>query len=253
MLFYVRFCVCIVVALLTESLLLAHHAEPISTEFALPFEPGAGNQKVGYEYERQSAGVTAHTIPDLELEVGLGQRWQVNTSFPLVRTKEGPEEPSILAGGKLELGMRYLLLGGAKDNYAVSFQGTVEAPTGNRRLFGNTPELSPGLFIDRYVGQRLRLHSNLSWRTTVGRADDPERVFEYRHALVWFAAKRWIPVVEFLGATSTRDGETEFGVQPEIIFDVSPHVELKVGTPLGVTSHTPRIGVRAQCAFLWGR
>lgn len=232
--------------------LWAHHAEPVSTEFARPFTRGAGNQKLVYEYEREGEGASAHTIPELELELGVGRRWQLNFGFPLVRIKEGPDDPATVAGGKLELGMRYLLLGGAEREYAVSFQGTVEAPTGNRQLFGRTPELTPGLFAERYFGQHLRLHSNLSWRTTVGRIDEPERVFEYRNAIVWLASYRWIPVIEFLGATSTRTGETEFAIQPEMIFYTGPHLELKVGVPFGLTSQTPGIGVRAQISILWG-
>ncbi len=233
--------------------LLAHHAEPISTEFARPFRPGAGNLKLVYEYEREPDGARAHTIPEFELELGAGSRWQLNFGFPLVRVKEGPDEPAALAGGKLELGFRYLLLGSDGPDWAVSFQGTLEAPTGNRQLFGRSTEISPGLFAERYLSPHLRLHANLSWRTTLGQTDDPERVLDYRSALVWFASHRWIPVIEFLGATSTRSGETEFAIQPELILYAGPHLELKLGAPLGLTSNTPDIGLRAQISILWGQ
>ena len=250
--FYRTLCIRALIVLLFSSPLSAHRAEPISTEFALPFGPGSGNLKIIYEYEREGLGASRQALPELELEFGGGQRWQLNLGFPLIRLKEGRDEPSALAGGKLEVGMRYLLFGGARSNYAVSFQGTVEAPTGNRRLFGNTPELSPGLFFDRYVGQHIRLHSNLSWRTTVGDADEPERAFEYRNAVLWFASERWVPGFELLGATNTDSGETAFAVQPEVIFLAGPHLELKLGMPVGLTSNTPDIGVRAQVSILWG-
>lgn len=245
-------CLCAFIVLLFTIQLSAHRAEPISTEFALPFEPGSGNLKIIYEYEREGLGASRQALPKLELEFGGGQRWQLNLGFPLIRVKEGRDEPSTLAGGKLELGVRYLLFGGAGSNYAVSFQGTIETPTGNRSLFGDTPELSPGLFLERYVGQHIRLHSNLSWRTTVGDAEEPERVFEYRNAVLWFASERWVPGLELLGATNTDNGETSFTVQPELIFLAGPHLELKVGMPLGVTSHAPDIGVRGQVTILWG-
>jgi hypothetical protein len=219
---------------------------------ALPFEPGTGNQKVVYEYEREEAGVNRQALPELELEFGAISRWQFNLGFPLVRVKEGADEPATMAGGKLELGGRYLLFGGGDSNHAVSVQGTIEAPTGNRDLFGRAAEIGPGLFVDRYVGRRLRLHSNLSWRTTVWGGEAPERVFEYHNAAVWFATSRWFPVLELLGATNTGDGDTEFAVQPEVIFRASPHLELKFGVPLGITAQTPDIGVRAQVSFLWG-
>ena len=63
---------------------------------------------------------------------------------------------------------------------------------------------------------------------------------------------RWIPVLEILGRTNTHGGNTELAVQPEVIFYAGAHVELKVGVPVRLTSTTPRIGVRAQMAIIWG-
>lgn len=236
----------------TVPTLWAHEDEPISTEFALPFERKAGNQKILYEYAREGEGVSDQAIPELELEVGLWPGWQINLGFPLLRIKEGPDEPAIVAGGKLEMGVRRLLWGGGTSNYAVSFQGTIEVPSGNRALFGNTPELSPGIFLDRNFGARFRLHSNLSWITTVGETEEPDREFDYHNALVWFASKRFVPVLELLGATNTDDGETTFAVQPEVILNAHEHLELKAGIPVGLTAASPDIGVRAQISILWG-
>lgn len=232
--------------------LAAHRAEPMSTEFALPFQPKAGNLKLIYEYEREGGGASEHAIPELELELGIAPRWQINIGHPVLRIKEGREEPATVVGGKLEIGARYLLLGGATRSYAVSLQGTVEAPTGNRRVVGDAPELSAGLFVDRYLGERVRLHSNMSWKTTAGGRQKVARVFEYNHAVVWFATLRWIPALEVLGRTNTATGTTELALQPEVIFYTGPHVELKVGLPVGLTSATPGIGVRAQIAIIWG-
>lgn len=242
----------LLILLAESSPLVAHRAEPISTEFALPFEPKAGNLKVIYEFEREAPGENEQAIPELELELGMAPRWQINLGFPLVRVKEDPVEPAIWGGGKLELGTRYLLFGGATRSYAVSLQGTVEAPTGNSALVGDAPELGAGLFVDRYLTDRVRLHSNLSWKTSVGGTQEVERVFEYNQAVVWFATFRWIPVFELLGRTDTATGATQLAVQPEVIFYGGPHLELKVGLPVGLTATTPTIGVRAQLAILWG-
>ena len=232
--------------------LAAHRAEPISTEFALPFQPKAGNLKLFYEYEREGPGASEEAIPEVELELGIAPRWQINLGYPLFRIRDGTEKPPTVVGGKLEFGARYLLFGGATRSYAVSLHGMAEAPTGNPRVVGDASELGAGLFVDRYLSDRVRLHSNFGWRTTVGGMQDVERMLEYNSAVVWLATLRWIPVLEILGRTNTPGGNTELAVQPEVIFYAGPHVELKVGVPVGLTSTTPGIGVRAQIAIIWG-
>ncbi len=232
--------------------LAAHQAEPISTEFALPFEPKVGNFKIGYEYEREGPGASQQSIPEVELELGILPRWQVNVGFPVFRIKESRNQPAQVGGGKLELGTRYLLFGGETRSYAISFQGTIEAPTGNRRIVGDGTGLSGGLFLDRFIKDRVVLHSNLSWGITVGGSQERERAFEYHHALVWFATFHWIPVFELLGRTNTVTGRTELAAQPEMIYHAMPHVELKFGMPAGLTSTPPRIGARMQIAIIWG-
>lgn len=158
---------CLFLLLGAGGILEAHRAEPIATEFALPFQPKSGNWKLVYEYARKRMGASEHTVPEVEVELGIAPRLQINAGFPVLRLREGREEPATVTGGKLELGGRYLLFGGATRKYAVSFQGTVETPTGNRRVVGDAAELGAGLFADRYLSDRLRVHSNIGWQTTV--------------------------------------------------------------------------------------
>jgi len=238
--------------LLLSARLFAHEAEPISTEYAIPFDPGGGNQHIQYDYDREGSGGSVHDIPLLEIEFGVWRRWQVNLGFPVTRVKESSDEPAALAGGRLEIGTRYLLMGAEDKNYAISFQGTLEAPTGNRRLFGDAPSLSPGIYVDRYLGKHLLLHSNTNWTSTVGSANYPERAFEFRNAVVWYASKHWDPVLELLGSTNTDNGQTQFAVQPEMILHAHHHLDLKFGVPLGTTSATPHFGIRAQVCIHWG-
>jgi hypothetical protein len=244
--------IAVALLLIGPSSALAHRGEPISTEFALPFAPGTGNWKIQYEYEREGPGASEMAIPETELELGIFPRLQVNVGFPLLREDEGPGEESEVFGGKLELGARYLLFGGEGRPFAVSLQGEVEAPTGSSRHVGDATEVGAGIFTDRYLGQKFRLHSNLFWKTTVHGSREVERTFQYDHALVWFAAPRWAPVVELNGRTDTATGETKLSVQPEVIFFAGHHVELKAGLPVGLTSTTPDIGVRFELALIWG-
>jgi hypothetical protein len=230
----------------------AHHLEPISTEYALPFAPKAGTWEITYEFEREGRGANEQAIPEVELEIGLFPRLQFNLGFPLLRRKEGPGEPAPVVGGRVEAGIRYLLFGGAQRSYAISLQAGVEAPTGSSAIVGDAAEVGAALHVDRSLGRRARLYSNLGWTTAIGGSERPERLFRYSHALVWMPARRWNPVLEILGETETRTGETCLALQPEIIFWANRHWEVKLGIPIGLTSATPGIGVRAQVAILWG-
>ncbi|MFQ5723247.1 MAG: hypothetical protein ACE5G6_02050 [Terriglobia bacterium] len=232
--------------------LRAHRLEPISTEFAAPFGPLAGSVEVTYEFEREGPGASEQAIPELELELGLLPRFQINLGYPLLRLDEGPGESPQVVGGRLEVGARYLLFGGAVRSYAVSLQVGVETPTGPTDAVGDFTQVGALLHVDKYLGERVRLHSNLGWETTIGGQERPERVFVYRSAVVWMRSLRWNPVLEVLGETETRTGETELALQPEIIFWVNRHLEIKVGVPVGLTSSTPDVGVRAQIAIVWG-
>lgn len=249
--------VCVLLAVGSLLLLLphparAHRGEPISTEFALPFAPGTGNWKIQYEYERQGPGASEWALPETEIEIGLFPRLQVNAGIPLRRVDEGLDESPHIFGGKLEVGARYLLLGGENHRYAISVQAEVEAPTGPRELAGDAPELGAGIFVDRYLGKKFRLHSNLLWKTTVGGQQGVERIFKYDNALVWLASRRWAPVVELNGETETATGTTRLTVQPELIFFAGHHLELKAGIPVGVTASSPDVGIRVQLAIIWG-
>ncbi len=230
----------------------AHHLEPISTEYALPFAPKAGTWEITYEFEREGRGANQQALPEVELEIGLFPRLQFNLGFPLLRVKEGPGESAPVVGGRVEAGIRYLLFGGAQRSYAVSLQAGVEAPTGSSAIVGDATEVGAALHVDRSLGRRARLYSNFGWTTAIGGSERPERLFRYSHALVWTPARRWNPALEILGETETRTGETRLALQPEMIFWANRHWEVKLGIPIGLTSATPGIGVRAQVAILWG-
>lgn len=230
----------------------AHDFEPISTEYARPFIPGSGSLHIVYELERERGGERLFAIPEAELELGLTRRLQINAGYALLGFRETPGGPTTFSGGRFEVGARYLLFGSAEQPYAVSLQAEIEAPTGSSDIVGDATELGAAVHVDRRFGRVLRLHSNLGWSTTVGGSEETERVFRYSNALVWRAAPRWSPVVEVLGETDTRTGETHLAIQPEVLFWGNSNVEIKVGVPIGLNSNTPAWGFRAKVTFLWG-
>ena len=233
--------------------LSAHRLEPISTEFAAPFEPRTGGMEIGYEYERFEGGLhTRHLIPEVELELGLTPRTQLSFEMPQIREKFA-NEPATVGGGHLEAGFRYLFAGGPLKSYAISINPRVEVPSGNRRIAGDATEVGLFLHFDKAVNERVVLHGNYGWSSTIGGSEPPERLFRYHSAAVFRASLRWNPVLEILGSTDTARGRTELAIQPEVIFWAGPHLELKFGMPFGLTEASPRIGARAQIAIIFGR
>ncbi len=228
----------------------AHRLEPISTQFARPFAPRTGSLQILYDYQRRDA-LSRHFIPEVELELGIFRRAQISLEILLIRW-DVSGGPATTAGGHLEIATRYLLWDSEKKRFAISFNAFVEAPTGNRRISGDATEAGFALHFDHEFGKRVLFHGNYGWSTSIGGSEERERVIDYRSAFVFPVARRWSPTVELLGRTDTATGHTEFTVQPEMIYYVSPHWEAKVGVPLGVTRGSPSVGVRAQLAWIFG-
>ena len=245
-------CICLFV-FSAVSIAHAHRLEPISTHFARPFAPRTGSVEMTYEYERRRhEGLRTHLIPEAEFELGIGRRMQISLEVPVIREKASGEK-AVYGGGHLEIGFRYLIAGGQKKSYAISINPFVAPTTGNRRLAGDATETGLALNFDKEFGRRAFFHGNYGWSLTVGGSEERERLFFHRSALVVPITKRWNPVVEVLGTTDTASSRSELVVQPEIIFYVNRHWELKVGVPVGLTKASPGIGVRAQVAWIFGR
>ncbi len=244
--------VVIVILFFTVAPAHAHRLEPINTEFAQPLRPGQTNLEISYEYEREPGGEgTEHVMPEFELERGLTRRVQFQVGIPLVRVKEG-NEPATLSGGHLELGFRALLAGGGNRSWVLSFQPSVELPTGNRRLFGNGTEVDAALHLDKFFGRSLRWYTNVGLASAVSGEEAGEKFLRYSSAVVIPLTRRWHLAPEIIGTRRFADNRTLLAAQPEVIYSLNDHLELKFGLPLGLTDATPRLGVRSQLAIIWG-
>lgn len=231
----------------------AHRLEPISTEFARPFQPWSGSLQLKYEFLRNnSQGMSTHLIPEMEFELGITRRTQFSAAIPLLlRIADG--EPGAVGGGNMEFGFRYLLFGGSFNHYAVSFNSFIAPPTGDGGVAGNATEAGAALHFDKEFGEHAFFHGNYGWSTTIGGSEERERLFFYRSALVVPATLRWNPTLELLGSTDTNTRQTVLLAQPEMIYYVNRHWELKLGLPIGLTRASPGIGVRVQVGWVFGR
>lgn len=241
-----------VVLLLVAGSAQAHRLEPISTEFARPFAPRTGSLETTYEYDRGRDGERIHLVPELEFELGFYRRMQFSIELPLILDSSVGASRRF-GGGNAEFGFRYLLFGGDRNNFAVSLNPFVAPPISRSELAEDATEAGIGLHVDREFGGRAFFHGNYGWATTIGGDEERERVFFHRSALVFPVTERWNPTVEFLGQTDTATGVTGLFLQPELIYYINRHWELKVGVPVGLSDSSSRVGLRAQVAWIFGR
>jgi hypothetical protein len=231
----------------------AQIAEPILTKSAIPFVLGAGSVKLDYAGAIGRSGGGSQVIPEATLETGVVSGLEFLARFPLLRVTSLSGGPTVVGGGQLAIGARYLLAGGAERRYAISVQTIVEAPTGDTRLVGNATQVMGGALVDWRPTSRIVAHSNIMFDGSVGGTAGKSAFLEYSNAVVWTATDHFLPVFEFAGSSSTITGRTQLVGQPELIVPIGRHVELKGGLSLGLNSETSRIGLRTQVAWFWGK
>jgi hypothetical protein len=230
----------------------AQIAEPILTKSAIPFAPEAAALKLDYAGGIGRSGAGSQVIPEATLETGVLTGLEFLVRFPLLRVRSLPGGPTVVGGGQLAIGARYLLAGGAERSYALSVQTIVEAPTGDSQLVGNATQVMPAALVDWHPTSRIVIHSNIMFDRSVGGTVGKAAFLEYSNAVVWKATSNFLPVFEFVGSSNTITGRTQLVGQPELIVPLGRHFELKAGLSLGLNSETPQIGLRAQVGWFLG-
>jgi hypothetical protein len=231
----------------------AQIAEPIQTNSAVFFYPGSGSVTLNFVSGIGRGGGSSQAIPESILQVGLLKGLEALVLFPVLRIRMPSPEFAVVGGGHFAAGARYLLSGGADRLYAISAEVVVETPTGDTRLDGNATEVTPSLLAEWHPLSQIVIHSNLRYERSFGGTGTRTAFLEYANVLTWLATRHVVPVFEFVGSTNTISSRTELIVQPEMIFRAGPHWELKAGLQRGLNAQTPRIGVRAEVAWFWGK
>jgi hypothetical protein len=191
-------------------------------------------------------------IPEGVLEVGVLQGLEILVRFPLLRVRLQSPGSATIGGGHLATGARRLLASGSDGAYAISAEVIVEAPTGDTRLDGNATEVTPALLAYWHPVSQFAIYSNLRFEHSIGGTGPRTAFLEYANAVAWLAKTYFEPVFEVVGSTNTISSRTQLVAQPEVVFRTGPHIELKAGVQLGLTSLTPPIGLHLQFAWLWG-
>jgi hypothetical protein len=224
-------------------------AEPILTKAAIPLGAGTGGIKLDYAggiAQREGSQV----IPEATLEAGIRNRLEVLVRFPLLRVET--RGSTIIGGGQLAAGARYLAAGGPARRYALSLQTIVEAPTGDKRLVGNATQVMPGVLAEWRPVNRIVAYSNLMFDRSLGGVHSKASFLEYSNAVEWRTRRHIVPVLELVGSTDTLRARTQLIAQPEAILRAGTHLEGKAGLQLGLNSDTPALGLRVQLAWFWG-
>src|SRR5579864_5389728 len=187
----------------------AQIAEPILTKSAVPFVLGAGSVKLDYAGGIVPSGGGSQVIPEATLETGVLRGLEFLVRFPLLRVTSLRGGPTVVGGGQLAIGARYLLAGGAERRYAISVQAIIEAPTGDTRLVGNATPVMPGVLVDWHPTPQMVIHSNVIFDRSVGGTTGKSAFLEYSNAVVWVAASHFLPVFELAGSSNTITVRTQ--------------------------------------------
>jgi hypothetical protein len=229
-----------------------HRLEPINTEYAQPFAPGVGVLKLGYGHNQFEE--PREDEADLSLEYGLLPRLQFSVDEAhLWRNGGGGRQRSGFANP--ELGLRYLLAGGAGRSYAVSLSPSYTPVIGSRAVREGISSYGLGVNADYYGKPGWLFFSNLGFEQA-SQGEDGEsrerRVF-YRLAAVRNLTYRWSPTVELLGEHDVGSGRHDVTLVPEIQYFKSQWMELKLGLPVKLTHGAGRLGIQFQLTFGIGK
>ncbi len=231
----------------------AQVAEPILTKSAIPFAAGAGGVKLDYAGGIGQAGGGSQVIPEGTLEVGVGGGLEVLTRFPLFRVNLLPQHDTVIGGGQVAVGARYLLTGAADGPYALSIQAIVEAPTGDTQLVGNATQVMPAVMGYWRLSHRVATYSNLTFERSIGGMRSNSAFLEYEGAVTWKATAHLVPALEVVGSTNTLTGRTQLVSLPEVILRMGKRLEGKAGLQVGLNPEAPGLGLRIQLGWFWGK
>jgi hypothetical protein len=226
--------------------------EPILTKSALVFGPASGSLKLDYSGSLIQTGATSQIIPEFTLQAGVFQRVEGILRFPLLRVEPG-NGATVIGGGQLAAGAKYLLMGGPGTSAAISVQGVVEAPTGDSRLVGDATQVMPEVLADWHVTRHVVSYTNVSWDLSLGGTGKRISLITYESALALASRLPITPALEFAGSTNTSTGRTLAVMEPDLLFRKGTHFELKLGVPAGLNSRSPTLGLHAQLAMFWGK
>lgn len=229
----------------------AHRLEPIDTEYAAPFAPGAGVFKIGCGHNAFEAA--REDEAEAEIELGLLPRLQISLGQAYVWQKGRGRRRSGFTN--LETGLRYLVAGGGSHPYAFSVNPGFTPVTGSRRVREGLSNYGASLNADYYGKSGWLFFSNVGFgQASRGEDGDPrERTVFYRLAAVHNLSYRWSPTVELLGEHDVASGRHELTLVPEIQFFKSQWIEFKLGAPVKLSHGAGRLGVRFQATFGLGR
>lgn len=225
----------------------AHDSEPINTDFASPLARGTANLNFDLQHFRNS---TDEDVAAVGFEYGVARRMQFSFGMPLARHVDGGR--SVTGAGNLSIEYRYLLAGGNEKPFAVSINPGAEFPTGNRGAADRAYSAGAAIHVDAHRGDKLWLHSNWGYETSVAHFDEKEKDFNFALAGMYEVTEKLHSVLEVFGSHDFNGSLTQMFVAPEMIYSVGKHWELKAAVPLGATSSTPSVGIQFRVTWKIG-
>lgn len=220
----------------------AEFVEPIVTEETMPNEVGEWNLRFACVYESGPEGAGGD-CPQAQVFFGIAPRWgaEVEASFP--RTLgDDEEEPT----AEISATLKYLLRAPGTRGPAVvlAMETAIAVDRGEESEEGRI-ELQPTLAWLQPLG-RATLQGNVGLAITPGDSGSESQTSAVYNASWAFPlpAPGWHGFAEVAGIAG--DEETELVVSPGLKYSFSSGHFLAVGVPVGLTSHSPDIGLIVQ-------
>ncbi len=225
----------------------AHDSEPINTQFAAPFELGAGNLQFGFQYFHHGGNYDA--VP-FDFEYGFARRMQFGIDAPLTRLDA--DGNTYVRPGNIGFSYRYLLAGSNERKFALSINPELTAPTGDKRVAERSWDGGLFLHLDTHLTDHFWTHTNIGYETPFASFEQKTKDFVYRFAAMYGGNEHIQPVLELVGDHEYAFDTSRTALVPEVILAPSHHWEFKVGVPLGLTRETPNVGAQFQITWKFG-
>lgn len=251
----------IVSFLLASDSFAAHILEPLGTEIPATPPRFRAFTQIGHDYFRfrgrrgDKRIRSRESVSPLEIEVGLGERTQLNLEWEILweekeveKHEDEVERVRVMGLEEFAFGVKHRFLDETRTVPDAALLLEYAPPVGLKNtheigaLLLASKNLTPWLFVPINIGYGLENNGKRS------------HLLIYNFAFMWrLIPDRLIPLVEFNGKRNFQELTHEIVAVPEVIWvpPVRRQMALKFGVPIGLRSDSPNWGVRAGVSILW--
>ena len=250
---------------LPGDVLAAHILEPLGTEIAATPPRGRMFGQIIYDYQRTENGTTINShLSSVELEIGLGERTQLNLEGEILLREEITGSPRASGIEEIGIGVKQRFLDETLLLPDAAFEVDYSPSIG---LKGDAHGIKGVLILSKNLHPQFVVHLNGAYGLETGRElDVTSGTDEVVNRSTWFynvapmfraIPDRLMVLAELNGRTEVS-GNTQLTIAPEVIvviqtetFFALQNLAIKLAVPFGLNSDSPDIGVKIGLSKLF--